>query len=113
MSKFFTPSASVNQFFPISLFSWKRTENYTSNFNSRDYVKELLCATNTSSKNTEEHLSLGLKDTAIWLFASTISDSHDSHDYLPMDFQINHAELWKLMLLANSTATFGAELDLR
>ncbi|XP_038892378.1 uncharacterized protein LOC120081503 [Benincasa hispida] len=111
MSRFNMPSASVNQFFPISLFSWKRKENFTSNCNSSDYVKELLCATSTSSKNTEA--SLQLRDTAIWLFASTISDSLVSHEYLPMDSQINHAEFWKLMLLANSMVTFGAELDLR
>ncbi|XP_022968243.1 uncharacterized protein LOC111467538 isoform X1 [Cucurbita maxima] len=113
MSRFFTPSASVNQFFPISLFRWKETESFTSNFNSRDYVKELSCATNTSSMIPDEHSSLQLKDTAIWLFASTTSDSNDPHNYLPTGCQKNHAELWKLMLLANSTVTFGAELDLR
>ncbi|KAG6601293.1 hypothetical protein SDJN03_06526, partial [Cucurbita argyrosperma subsp. sororia] len=85
--------------------SWKRKENFTSNCNARDYVKELLCAMSTSSKNIEEHSLLQLKDSAIWLFASTISDSRDSHDYLLMDCQINHAELWKLMLLADKTAT--------
>ncbi|KAG7032081.1 hypothetical protein SDJN02_06124 [Cucurbita argyrosperma subsp. argyrosperma] len=83
-----------------------RKENFTSNCNARDYVKELLCAMSTSSKNIEEHSLLQLKDSAIWLFASTISDSRDSHDYLLMDCQINHAELWKLMLLADSTVTF-------
>ena len=113
MSRFFTPSASVNQFLPISLFRWKETESFTSNFNSRDYVKELSCATNTSSMIPDEHSSLQLKDTAIWLFASTTSDSNDPHNYLPTGCQKNHAELWKLMLLANSTVTFGAELDLR
>lgn len=113
VSRFFTPSASVNQFFPISLFSWKRAENFISNSNSRSNVQELCCATNPSSKNTEEHSSLQPNDTAIWLFASTLSDSPDSNDYLPMDCQINHAEMWKLALLANRTVTFGAELDLR
>lgn len=113
MSRFYMPNASVNQFLPISLLSWKRKENFTTNCNSSDYVKELLCAASTNSRNTEEHFSLQLRDAAIWLFASTISDSHVSHEYLPMDGQINHAEFWKIMLLANSTVTFGGELDLR
>lgn len=113
MSRFFTPSASVNQFLPISLFGWKSTEKFISNSNSGDYVKDLSYATNPSSKNTEEHSSLQPKDTAIWLLASTISDSYDSHDYLPNDCQINHEGLWKLALLANSTVTFGTEMDLR
>ncbi|XP_008446596.2 uncharacterized protein LOC103489281 isoform X1 [Cucumis melo] len=113
MSRFYMPSASVNQFFPISLFSWKRKENLARNCNSSDYVKELLCATSMSSRNTEEHLSFQPRDAAIWLFASTMSDYHVSDEYLSMDGQINHAEFWKLMLLANNTVTFGAELDLR
>lgn len=88
-------------------------ENLARKCNSSDYVKELLCATSISSRNTEEHSSFQPKDTAIWLFASTMSDYHVSDEYLSMDGQINHAEFWKLMLLANSTVTFGAELDLR
>ncbi|XP_048232822.1 uncharacterized protein LOC8264610 isoform X2 [Ricinus communis] len=112
VSKFSSPSNSVHQFSPISLFHWQREVHGLSYSNVEAHVNRLMDATKMFSGHSINH-SLPHEDIAIWFLVSTAPDSDALHDYGSSHSQINPVGYWRLALLMKNSLILGSALDPR
>ncbi|XP_057461222.1 uncharacterized protein LOC130751632 [Actinidia eriantha] len=109
VARFSSPSTSVLQFLPISLFI--RQSN-----GSEDHINDIMAATKTSFlERGENHVSIPIlgEDVAIWLFISTFYNSDIQHDFQSTDSKVNPVGFWRLALLVKNRVILGSTLDAR
>ncbi|GFZ10933.1 DNA binding protein [Actinidia rufa] len=109
VARFSSPSTSVLQFLPISLFIRQSK-------GSEDHINDIMAATKTSFlERGENHVSIPMEgeDVAIWLFISTFYNSDILLDFQSTDSKVNPVGFWRLALLVKNRVILGSALDAR
>ncbi|XP_024192657.1 uncharacterized protein LOC112196523 isoform X3 [Rosa chinensis] len=106
VSRFSVPSASICQFFPISLFAWQMNFPVSSHFDMEEHVNQIMAST-----SKKQFLSEG-EDVAVCLLVSS-SDFDAQQDYESGDCHPNPVGRWRLALMVKNTVIFGTALDSR
>lgn len=107
MSRFSAPSASICQFFPISLFAWQMKCPVSSHFDMEAHVNQMMSSTSKNQFSFE-----GGEDVAVCLLVSS-SDSDPQQDYESGDCHPNPVGQWRLALMVKNMVIFGTALDSR
>ncbi|KAJ4842100.1 hypothetical protein Tsubulata_007950 [Turnera subulata] len=116
LTRFSAPSNLVYQFLPISLFKWQNKGHGLNHSNVKEHINRNMDATNLwFSENGENHSlpSLEGEDIAMWLFVSTMDDSHVQHGYMSANCQLASVVVWRLALMVENMLIFGSTLDPR
>ncbi|KAL0003640.1 hypothetical protein SO802_011201 [Lithocarpus litseifolius] len=114
LSSFSAPSSTIYQFFPISLFSWKRKGPIFSNSSVEENAKGIMAATKMWFSDNSENssfLPLNGEDMAVWLLVSTISNP--DAQIIPSECQNDLVGCWRLALLVKDMVVLGSALDPR
>ncbi|GMY25815.1 hypothetical protein FCV25MIE_21057 [Fagus crenata] len=114
LSSFSASSTSIYQFFPISLFSWKRKGPVFSNSSVEEHADGIMAATKTwfsENSGNNSFLPLNGEDIAVWLLVSAISNSDAQH--IPSECQNSSVGWWRLALLVKDMVMLGSALDPR
>ncbi|XP_061995172.1 uncharacterized protein LOC133713061 isoform X3 [Rosa rugosa] len=106
VSRFLVPSASICQFFPISLFAWQMNFPVSSHFDMEEHVNQMMAST-----SKKQFLSEG-EDVAVCLLVSS-SDFDAQQDYESGDCHPNPVGRWRLALMVKNMVIFGTALDSR
>ncbi|PSR88377.1 Histone-lysine N-methyltransferase [Actinidia chinensis var. chinensis] len=109
VARFSSPSTSVLQFLPISLFIRQSK-------GSEDHINVIMAATKTSFlEQGENHVSIPMEgeDVAIWLFISTFYNSNILLDFQSTNSKLNPVGFWRLALLVKNRVILGSALDAR